>query len=115
MHNQNDRRGQDGQPDAVAAADSSAPDKGVIKAFIAGLHEEERMLVLLQKELYEGSWQEMLTDLNNRLEGRPYIFKLANRIRDDLSRIEKLRAFEREHNIKLTDYVEPPSPRQVKG
>ena len=114
MHDQTDRRGQDGQPDAVAAADSSTPKKVVIKAFIAGLHEEERMLILLQKELYEGSWQEMLTDLNNRLEGRPYIFKLANRIRDDLSRIEKLRAFEREHNIKLTDYVEPPSPRQVK-
>ncbi|MCK5272250.1 MAG: hypothetical protein KAJ52_06715 [Sedimentisphaerales bacterium] len=115
MHNQTDRRGQDGQPDAPGNADSSTPVDVVIKAFIAGLHEEERMLILLQKELYEGSWQEMLTDLNNRLEGRPYIFKLANRIRDDLSRIEKLWAFEREHNIKLADYVEPPSRRQVKG
>ncbi|MCK5270389.1 MAG: hypothetical protein KAJ46_06375 [Sedimentisphaerales bacterium] len=112
MHDKTDRRGQDGQPDAPG---NSAPAEEVIKAFVAGLHEEERMLVLLQKELYEGSWQEMLTDLNNRLEGRPYIFKLANRIRDDLSRIEKLRAFEREHNIKLTDYVEPPSRQQVKG
>jgi hypothetical protein len=115
VHNQTDRHGQDGQPDAPGNADSSAPVDEVIKAFIAGLHEEERMLILLQKELYEGSWQEMLTDLNNRLEGRPYIFKLANRIRDDLSRIEKLRAFEQEHNIKLTDYVEPPSRQQAKG
>lgn len=115
VHNQTDRRGQDGQPDAPGNADSSAPVDEVIKAFIAGLHEEERMLVLLQKELYEGSWQEMLTDLNNRLEGRPYIFKLANRIRDDLIRIEKLWAFEREHNIKLADYIEPPSRQQAKG
>ncbi len=61
VHNQTDRRGQDGQPDAPGSTDSSAPVEGVIKAFIAGLHEEERMLVLLQKELYEGSWQEMLT------------------------------------------------------
>jgi len=115
VHDQTDKRGQDGQPDAPGSTDSSAPVEGVIKAFIAGLHEEERMLVLLQKELYEGSWQEMLTDLNNRLEGRPYIFKLANRIRDDLSRIEKLQTFEQEHNIKLADYVKPPSQQQVKG
>jgi len=115
VHDQTDRRGQEGQPDAAGDADSSASKGGVIKAFITELHEEERMLILLQKELYEGSWQEMLTDLNNRLEGRPYIFKLANRIRDDISRIEKLQAFEQEHNIKLADYVQPPSQQQVKG
>ena len=115
MHDQTDRRGQDGQPDTAGNAESSAAKDVAIKAFIAELQEEERMLILLQKELYEGSWQEMLTDLNNRLEGRPYIFKLANRIRDDLIRIEKLQTFEQEHNIKLADYVKPPSQQQVKG
>ena len=114
MRDKTDRRGQDGQPDTAGNADSSAPQDEAIKAFIAELQEEERMLILLQKELYEGSWQEMLTDLNNRLEGRPYIFKLANRIRDDLSRIEKLQTFEQEHNIKLADYVKPPSQQQVR-
>ena len=82
--------------------------KTIVEDFIAQLEEEERMLILLQGELYEGSWQAMLTDLKNRLEGRPYIFKLANRIRDDITRIDKLMAFEKEHQITLTDYVKPP-------
>ena len=77
-------------------------------AFVMQLAEEDRMLILLQRELYEGSWDAMLADLRNRLEGRPYIFKLANRIHDDIERIGKLQAFEKEHDIHLTDYVKPP-------
>ncbi|MBN1846335.1 MAG: hypothetical protein JW810_11670 [Sedimentisphaerales bacterium] len=76
--------------------------------FVARLSEQERMLVLLQSELYEHSWQAMLNDLRNRLDGKPFIFKLAHRIQDDITRIEKLQAFEREHNVKLSDYVKPP-------
>jgi len=94
-----DKNGQEGQ------AEHSA-----IEAFVAQLPEPERMLILLQKELYEGSWQAMMTDLHNRLEGQPYIFKLANRIHDDIARIEKLKTFEDRHNIKLADFVEPPKP-----
>jgi hypothetical protein len=67
---------------------------------------EERMLVVLRHELYEGSWDEMDKDLRARLEGRPYIFKLAHRIADDLERIQRLREFERSHSINLTDYVD---------
>jgi hypothetical protein len=66
---------------------------------------EERMLVVLKRELYEGSWDEMTADLKARLEGRPYIFKLAHRIADDLERIERLREFERRNRIDLSDYV----------
>jgi hypothetical protein len=83
--------------------------RAAAQAFAASLAEEERMLILLRTELYEGSWQAMLTDLRNRLEGKPYIFKLANRIRDDIARIEKLQAFEQEHNVDLTEFVKPPS------
>ena len=64
------------------------------------------MLVVLRHELYEGSWDEMDKDLRARLEGRPYIFKLANRIADDLERIQRLREFEQSHDIDLTDYVD---------
>lgn len=63
------------------------------------------MLVVLKRELYEGSWDEMTADLKARLEGRPYIFKLAHRIADDLERIERLREFERRNRIDLSDYV----------
>ena len=63
------------------------------------------MLVVLKRELYQGQWVEMRNDLEARLAGRPYIFKLANRIEDDLARIERLEAFEREYNVDLSDYV----------
>jgi len=40
------------------------------------------------------------------LAGKPYIFKLVNRIKDDVERIEEMQEFEAEHNIDLADYVE---------
>ena len=45
-------------------------------------------------------------DLRNRLAGKPYIFKLAHRIQDDIERIEEMRRFESEYEIDLADYVE---------
>ncbi len=77
-----------------------------VSDFIAGLSDEHRMLVILKAQLYGGTWEPMLDDLQNRLEGKPYIFKLANRIKNDVERIEQMRKFEEEHNIDLTEYVE---------
>ena len=76
-----------------------------IIAFIRQLTEEHRMLVVLKSQLYGGRWEPMLEDLKNRLEGKPYIFKLANRIQDDIRRIEELQAFEAEQQIDLAEYV----------
>ena len=76
-----------------------------IARFVESLTSEERMLVLLKGELYEGSWDEMKADLRARLEGRPYIFKLAHRIADDLTRIDKLIGFENRKSVDLCDYV----------
>ncbi len=73
--------------------------------FVSRLSGEEAMLVTLKRELYEGCWTTMLRDLQNRLEGKPYIFKLANRIMDDIKRIEKLKTFEDELQIDLGDFV----------
>ena len=64
------------------------------------------MLVVLKHELYEGSWDEMVADLQARLEGRPYIFRLAHRIIDDLERIKRLRDFERQHGVDLGEFVD---------
>ena len=69
------------------------------------LRSEERMLVVLKRELYEGSWDEMAADLQARLAGKPYIFKLAHRIEDDLERIDRLRAIEQRYGVDLSDYV----------
>ena len=80
-------------------------DKKVMR-FVERMTREERMLVMLKRELYEGSWDEMEADLRARLEGRPYIFKLAHRITDDLQRIEKIRQFENDCSVDLGDYIE---------
>jgi len=86
---------------------TSAPKdaESMTRQFVEGMTEQERMLVVLNRELYEGSWDEMVADLKARLEGRPYIFKLAHRITDDLDRIDRLRQFEQAHGVKLGDYV----------
>ena len=77
-----------------------------VRDFVAGLSDEHRMLVILKAQLYGGTWEPMLDDLQNRLEGKPYIFKLVNRIKDDIERIEQMRKFEEQHNVDLAEYVE---------
>jgi len=77
-----------------------------VRRFVGAMTSEERMLVVLRHELYDGSWDEMEKDLRARLEGRPYIFKLAHRIADDLERIGRLRDFERSVGVDLTDHVD---------
>ncbi len=77
-----------------------------VKRFVQSLTSEERMLVVLKGELYDGSWQEMEADLKARLEGGPYIFKLAHRIVDDLRRIRRLWEFERSNGVDLREYIE---------
>ena len=76
-----------------------------VSQFAAGMTPEEKMLVTLRDELYGGRWDEMQTDLEERLAGRPYVFKLASRIEDDLTRIRRMRAVEDEHNVNLKDYA----------
>ena len=77
-----------------------------IRKFVSGLSQEERMLVVLKSQLYDRHWEPMLDDLKNRLSGKPYIFKLANRIHDDIERIKKLMLFEEKHHVDLSDHVE---------
>ncbi len=86
-------------------ASARGKTKDQARQFIESMTNEERMLVVLKGELYEGSWSEMEADLAARLEGRPYIFKLAHRITDDLERIKRLRQFEQDHGVDLSDYV----------
>ncbi len=78
----------------------------VIRNYVAGLSNEHRMLVVLKGQLYDGQWEPMLDDLKNRLAGKPYIFKLVNRINDDIKRIEQMMEFENKYSIDLVDYVD---------
>ena len=99
-----DARGKSRRSRPVRA--SATRDQASIEQFVNGLASEERMLVVLKRELYDGSWDEMVEDLRARLDGRPYIFKLAHRIADDLERIERLREFERRCDVDLGSFVE---------
>ncbi len=76
-------------------------EKNEVKKFVETLSEDEKTLILLRDELYEGSWDEMLKDLENRVAGKPYVFKLVTRIEDDIKRIQKLKKFEEEEGINL--------------
>ena len=84
------------------------PTDKVVKDYIDRLSSEHKMLVVLKAQLYGGDWETMLDDLKNRLAGKPYIFKLTNRIKDDVERIEEMWAFENDHGINLADYVDLP-------
>jgi len=96
------------EPIANNDSEDRAAVSKVVKDFVNGLSEESRMLVVLKAQLYGGMWEPMLDDLKNRLNGKPYIFKLANRIQDDIERIEQMLEFEAENNVDLVDYIDLP-------
>ena len=91
-------------PDKQGLPDQTGGQRPV-EAYVERLSPEERLLVVLKRELYEGSWDDMVADLRARLDGRPYIFKLASRITEDLERIERLRRFETEYRVDLAQFV----------
>ncbi|MBE0535318.1 MAG: hypothetical protein IH624_06565 [Phycisphaerae bacterium] len=82
-----------------------SPVDSAVADYVRTLDDEHKMLVVLKSQLYGGEWEAMLDDLKNRLAGKPYIFKLTNRIRDDVERIREMREFENAHGIDLADYV----------
>lgn len=77
-----------------------------VRRFIDSLDDKHRMLVVLKAQLYGNRWEPMLEDLRNRLEGKPYIFKLVNRIKDDIDRIERMKSFEADYKVDLTEYID---------
>jgi len=78
-----------------------------LRRFMDRLDDQQKMLIVLKRELYNGDWQPMITDLKNRLDGKPYIFKLAARIEDDLHRIEQMRQMEQHYQVDLANYLQP--------
>jgi len=94
------------EPDKRLDSSGDATTEEAVRSYVKGLSDEHRMLVVLKAKLYDGSWQPMLEDLRNRLAGKPYIFKLVNRIKDDIERIEQMQKFEAEHGIDLAGYVD---------
>ncbi len=63
------------------------------------------MLITLRDCLYEGSWDAMVRGLQERLKAPPVVTKLARRIKEDLARIRKLRAFEKARGTDLGKWL----------
>jgi len=83
----------------------TSAESAEIEDYVSRLSPEEKMLIILKSQLYAGQWQPMIDDLNNRLEGKPYVFKLATRIKDDIQRVHELKIFEDSSSVDLCDYV----------
>jgi chromosomal replication initiation ATPase DnaA len=84
---------------------STKADSEELEKIIERLTEKEKVLIVCTKELYDGRWDLILKDLIARLEGRPYVFKLGQRIHDDIERVQRLQAVEQQYAVKLSDYV----------
>lgn len=78
----------------------------VHREFLRNLTQQERTLLVLREELYEGSWEEMKVDLESRLEKGPHVFELAEIIETDIERIDRLVAYEQSHDIDLGEFLE---------
>ena len=72
---------------------------------LSGLTREDQLLVVLRNELYGQSWDEMEADLRSSRERGPHIFRLSDRIDEDLVRIARLRHYEERHGVDLTRLV----------
>jgi hypothetical protein len=77
-----------------------------LRRFMDRLSDEQKLLLVLKRELYDGDWQPMVRDLDNRLNGKPYMLQLAARIEEDLQRIEQMRQLERHYGVDLTRYIQ---------
>lgn len=76
------------------------------QTFVRSLLPEETQLIIIRDELYDGSWDEMRRDLEDRRDGKPFIYKLINRIEEDLRRIERLSTYEARHGVDLGEFLE---------
>lgn len=86
-------------------SDSLTSRERTVREFVGRMTQEEKMLVTLRDELYDGQWDEMETDLEERLAGRPYVFKLTSRIEDDLARIRRMKAVEDKNDVNLKNHI----------
>ncbi len=76
------------------------------QTFVRSLLPEETQLIIIRDELYDGSWDEMRRDHEDRRDGKPFIYKLINRIEEDLRRIERLSTYEARHGVDLGEFLE---------
>jgi hypothetical protein len=70
--------------------DPALPPREVLGALDAPV----RRLVAVVKTLYAGSWDDCAEDIRRRRAGKPYLFKLALGLDDELDWLHRLQAYE---------------------
>ena len=87
------------------ARHADAPSRAAesVDEFVSGLEEHEKVLVQIKEDLYAGSWERLEGDLQARLEGRPYLFKVKTGrvLQRDLEAIRRMREFEKKAGCDL--------------
>lgn len=73
--------------------------------FAKRLEPFERVLIELRDQLYEGSWDRVLSDLRARQRGEPYVYKLSQTIARDIDAIVRLQRYEQQHQVDLARLV----------
>jgi hypothetical protein len=75
---------------------------------LPALTEEQRMLLRLRDDLYEGQWELFVQDLKARLAGEPHVFeigpasdRLKETITNHLQLIDELQAIEEKLGVDL--------------
>jgi hypothetical protein len=61
---------------------------------LAALDAPVRRLVAVVKTLYAGCWDDCAEDIRRRRAGKPYLFKLALGLDDELDWLHRLQAYE---------------------
>ncbi len=71
--------------------------------YVAGIKEHEKVLILVKEELYGGSWARLEADLQARLAGKPYLFKIKTGrvLQRDLDAVRRMRKYEEEKGCDL--------------
>ena len=91
-----------------------------VSALLTALSDQEKMLIVLCEQLYEGRWDDMLQDLRDRLEGRPHVYewgplspRLKSTITEHVAIISRLRDFEQAHGVNLARLIEREDTRSA--
>lgn len=79
--------------------------ENAIREFVESLDERDRMLIEVRDVLYEGRWSDMLADMTAARDGGPFVFKIAERVEEDLERARRMRNFEQTHDVQLNQLL----------
>lgn len=73
--------------------------------FLAKATDADRMLLDVLEILYVGRWEDLLEDLQAASQGKPHVFKIADRVQEDLARARKMWELETKYGVRLRSLI----------